>query len=175
MNFYLSFIQLQVIQTVNNLPTDLEQKLDQYFIKNNFLTGREVRKQRQNSKGEKNNTSIKKMYEALKSLNMKKHYENLRLICNKYWGWKWIIVEKSTENLIMQDYDMVLHVYNTLDKNRTSKLNNQYMLWWLLHKNGIKIECDELRFIKTRKTLEYYENIRQQICSILKWEFERLL
>lgn len=174
-NFYLSLIQLQGIQTVNNFPTDLEEKLDNYFTKNNCPTGKEIRKQVHNNKGEKNGTSVKKMKDALKVLNMKKHYENLRLICNKYWGWKMIIIDKKLENEIMNDYDQVLFVYNTLEKNRSSKINNQYMLWWLLQKNGINIGCDELSFIKTRKTLEYYENIRRIICKILNWEFKRLL
>lgn len=171
-NFFKSLRQLQGIQGTNSIPKNIEERLDDYFVSIGMKTGREVRRTPYNSKGEKDGTSVEMMYKALKSIGYSKQYENIRLICNIYWGWKHIDLSEK-ENFIIKDYDKVLNVYNKMKKERerSSKINNQYMLWWLLNQNDILISYEDLKFIKTRDTLKYYETIRRNICEKLGWDF----
>lgn len=169
-NFLSTLKQFQSLQGLSVLPNGLEMKLDLYFKSMSFPIGSEVRTWDYTEDGKKENTSIYIMQKALKNINSSKHYENIRLICNWYWGWKSINISEKY-NKIIKDYDKVLSIYESINTERSSKINNQYMLWWLLNQNGIYISCKDLKFIKTRETIDYYEKIRNKISQKLGWEW----
>ena len=153
----------------SKIPTNLLEILDNHFITKGFPTRKHI----------KNNPSLLKktskdlMYVALKAIDMSSLYKDINLICNIYWGYDLINLE-NCETQIMEKYDLIDKVYEEIKDDRSSSLNTQYELCWIL--TMIKFPCSpsDFKLPKTVEIFNYHEKMRERICTQLGWSFVAL-
>jgi len=111
------------------------------------------------------------MYLALKNIGMSKLYKDINLICHVYWGWDLIDLEDIEEE-ILERYDQI---YEILEKGeRSSSLNTQYVLWWILDSMDFECDVSDFKIPKTPEIFEYYEKTRESISEKLGWKYVSL-
>lgn len=151
-------------------PNNLEQLLDEYFVMTGSPTGSQVKTD--STLMSKTNKAL--MYKALKDTGMNKLYKDINLVCHSYWGWGLIDLE-NIEDEIMRKYDQIYEIYEILKADnkdeRSSSLNSQYVLWWIL--DNMEFECSpsDFKIPKTPEIFEYYEKTREEISNQLGWDF----
>jgi len=155
------------------IPANLKQSLDDYFTMISFPIG-DVIKSNSNLL---NRTSKDLMYSALKNIGMSKLYKDVNLICHIYWGWELINLEQL-EDEILKRYDKIYEVYEIIKidskDERSSSLNSQYVLWWILDSMDFKCSPSDFKIPKTPDIFEYYERTRCEISKELDWKYSPL-
>ena len=148
------------------IPQDLVPLLDEYFEQVNFPIGSEVR----NNAGLVARTNKDLMYNALKKLGLSNLYKDIHLVCNIYWGWELINLD-HLETKILEKYDTINEVFESLKNERFSALNTQYELWWILTMLDHSCSASDFKIPKTPEIFEYHEKKREEICDKLGWKF----
>ena len=104
-------------------------------------TGEYYRNLELNSKGKKEGTSKKKLWNALENTGNNKYYDESNFIAHKYWGWELPDITLHRERLI-SDYQRTQQVWNNIKirYNRSASLGTQFRLY--VHLKAIDYECD---------------------------------
>lgn len=153
----------------NKVPSNLDFILDTYFKQRDYPIGETIRQNPELLK----KTSKDLMYKALKTVGLSNLYKDVNLVCHLYWGWSLINLE-SLESKIMKYYDQINEVFEQFKDDRSSSLNTQYELWWILTLSGYPCEPKEFKMPKTPEIFEYHEKKRAEICRRLGWEYSAL-
>jgi hypothetical protein len=126
-------------------PDSIYNELDDYFSSMNMNTGKYYRDKPLNSKGKKDNTSKKKLWDALENTGNNKYYDESNFIAHKYWGWKLPDITLYREKLI-SDYQETQNVWNKIKHkyNRSASLGTQFRLY--VHLKAIGYVCDREDF-----------------------------
>jgi len=151
------------------VPPNLIELLDIYFTEHNFPIGTEIKSSPELLK----KTSKELMYKALKTVGMSKFYKDVNLICNLYWDWELINLD-DLETKILERYDIINEVFEKMKDDRSSALNTQYELWWILTDLGYPCDAKEFKVPKTEEIFNYHEKKRHEICDQLGWNFTSL-
>lgn len=155
---------------LNNLPPDIEERLDEYFGRLGMTLGSTVKELPFTKCGRKKpGTSRTVMTEALKRTGMSGHYKDIDLVCHIYWGWKLPDISHIEEK-IMSDYDEVKNAFEKVKGDeRKSCLNTQYVLFRLLQRNGHPCNFSDFKIVTTGSIFRYYQVKWKEICTILGW------
>jgi hypothetical protein len=155
-NFVKALIRFQGMQK-DRLPHDLMERLDAYFLANNYPTCADVRA------GLTPSTCILNkdvMYKALASVGCPM-YEHINLICHKAWGWA--LPELN------QQYDTVLHHYDVMQRVAQDKniptINTQYRLFKHIEMVGFPCYATDFRIPKTRDIIQDDEEYWKRLCE----------
>jgi len=151
------------------IPPNLVESLDRYFKERDLPTRFDI----QNNPKLLEKTNKDLMMRALKFLGFTSSYKDINLICHLYWGWKLINLD-SLETKIMNYYDQINEVYETIKGDRHSSLNVQYELWWILTLVEHQCKPSDFKMPKTQEIFEYHEKKREEISKILGWEYKPL-
>lgn len=168
-NFIKDLSRYQGKSKNGKLPNNLKQSLDDHFNMIGFPNGDEIKVKNLISR-----TNKDLMYRALKTIGMSKLYKDINLICHFYWGCELLNLEQ-VEDEIMKRYDQIYENYNIIKEEskdeRSSCLNSQYVLWWIL--DSMDYECNpaDFKIPKTPDIFEYYEKMRQEISRRLNWKY----
>ena len=168
-NFINELHRFQGKPTKSKIPPNLSESLDEHFRKKSFPIGDSIKSDKRLLK----NTSKDLMYIALKSIGMAALYKDINLICHLYWGYELINLE-NLESQIMERYDMIDKIYETLKDDRSSSLNTQYELWWILDSLDFKCYPTDFKIPKTSEIFQYHEKMREKISKILNWKYVAL-
>lgn len=109
----------------------------------------------------------------LMETNNSKYYEDLQLIFSKITG-------KEPPNISMyekqlyKDFDELVDAYLQLKLNRKNFLNSHYVLKQLLRRQKYKVPEGDLNSLKTPNRQREHDDIFQQCCEILGWNFNQL-
>ncbi len=157
----------------HNFGPDLFDKLDAYFISINMEIGSVISEyplviNNKSSIRRRGNTTRDIMMKALKTINAK-CYAEINLICKIYWKWELPDIS-HLEAQIMEDYDISQEIFERIKGDRKSCLNIQYRLWRHLSRIGHPCLPSDFKLIKTSATIDYYENMWENICRELKWD-----
>ena len=136
------------------IPEKLCSQLDEYFTKNGFLSGEQVRALPLNSRGKKENTSIKLLQSALKLTNNSDYYTIIYTLTYTYWGCKPPDIAHLRDS-IMEKYDRNQKVYEK-NKSRKSCLNVYLHLYQLLIDSNYPCEIDDFKILTTEKSIRYH-------------------
>lgn len=169
---------------VKNFHEKLFDDLDDYFIKEGYKSGEEIRKQPLNKNGKKNDVGFQLMLDALTFLSSdKKHpyrtiyssyYEDIWLIMHNYWGFKANNIEHLLPRLIAMYY-ATQEVYNNMTSEekggRDAALNTQIRL--LLQLLSCDYECDKTDFKlpKCRNSIQIQQTSWKIMCKRAKVKF----
>ena len=158
----------------NNFPSNLFDKLDDYFSSINLPIGSEISELPLNNTPKssiktRGKTSRNIMIKALSDIEGgNSYYEDINLLCKIYWGW--ILPDISElEPQILADYDASQEVFDRIKGDRKSCLNIQYRLWRHLSKIGHPCLPTDFKLIKTPAIINFYENTWETICNELGW------
>ncbi len=168
-NFVNELYRFQGKPTKSKIPPDLHEILDKHFIKRRFPTGNDIRSKPELLK----KTSKELMYMALKEIKMPALYKDINSICNSYWGYELLNLERLEPD-IMNKYDKINEVYEILKDDRSSSLNTQYELWWILDLLDYPCSPSDFKIPKTPDIFNYHETMRKKICDNLGWPYKSL-
>jgi len=172
-NFYKTIRRYQGKQP-DRIPAELYTALDRYFTNYGLPSSEEVRKLPLDAYGLREGTSREMLFKALADIGRSAYYEDVNLIGHNYWGWKLHDIS-HLEDKLMEDYDASQRVFVRLKSERKSCLNAQYRLFKHLqryaHEEGFPCREDDFKIVTTRETLEYHDEMWQQICQELGWKF----
>ncbi len=150
------------------LPSDLfsklKKELDIYNLIDHKCKGDRIKKYEKVNK-----THIRKF---LKNTNNSKYYEDVNYIYNKITG-KPVPDISEYINVLREDFKKLLdaHAIVKKKKDRTNFLNGQFVLYQLLRKNGYKCTENDFVMLKARDKREDHNEIYEQCCLSLGWEF----
>jgi hypothetical protein len=114
--------------------------------------------------------------EFLKASNHSIHFEDLQLIYSKITG-KDCPCISNNEKQLYEDFDLLTEAFMKIVNLPGSKikrdnfLNSHYVLRQLLLKQGVKVPPEDLNYLKTSTRLREHDDIYQQCCNILNWNF----
>jgi len=160
----------------NELPKDLYERLDFYFMNYKLPKGKDIKELNVNHEWNFKGTSRELLIKALYDIDYRDYYKHVYLICHEYWGW--VLPDVShLEDTIMEDYDKSQRVYERLKPKNKKKscMNVQYRLFRLLERRGHNCKPEDFKIVRTRDILEEYEDTWEQICRELNWTFRRIL
>lgn len=126
-------------------PESVYNELDKYFISMNMKLGEYYREKPLNSRGKKNDTSKKKLWDALENTGNNRYYDESNFIAHKYWGWKLPDISLYRDKLV-SDYQETQNIWNNIkhNYNRSASLGTQFRLY--VHLKAIDYECDREDF-----------------------------
>lgn len=112
----------------------------------------------------------------LKELNYSRHYENIHLIHYNITG-KPPICISHLEDKILEDFNKILEVYDTMfkDINRKNFICSNYILWQLLLKHKFTCKRDDFTTLKRIERKLFHDNIYSQIAAKLDFPFSPLI
>jgi hypothetical protein len=189
-NFIKELSRYQGKSKNTKIPDTLIESLDAYFTQRNIPIGEMIKNGETTTGPEElgiggptggptggkvtgGPTSISKdlMYRALKDLGFSTLYKDIHLICNIYWGWELINLD-HLETKILETYDTINEVFESIkEENRSSSMNTQYELWWILNHLGYECQPSDFKIPKTPGIFEYHELKRREVCERLEWDF----
>jgi hypothetical protein len=109
----------------------------------------------------------------LSEIGYNKNYEDVTLLHYHYTGIRPHDLSKY-ENDLLDDFDLVEEAYKKLPieyNTRLNFLNNQYILFQLLRRRKYKCSINDFSLIKTIDKKIEHDEIYEQICLILEWQF----
>lgn len=162
-------------------PACLYEELEEYFQKKRlpkindegtnkmkYVSPEELRNMPLTKDGEKRGTSRMLMYKALGETGNSNYYDHIDVILNKMWNWK-LEDYSDIHDDIMSDYDNSQQIYVKI-KNIKSTMNNQFRLFKILRRRGVKCYPKDFRIPTTHDIRERLENTWDKICNILGWD-----
>lgn len=165
-NFINELHRYQGKPTKSKIPDNLTELLDNHFRKKNFPIGNDIKA----NPSLITKTSKDLMHTALKTIKLSTLYKDINLICHLYWGYKLINLE-DLESQIMEKYDLIDKVYEGLKEERSSSLNTQYELWWILSTINYSCDISDFKIPKTPDIFNYHEKMREKISKVLNWKY----
>lgn len=126
-------------------PDSIYEQLDEYFVSMKMKKGEYYRSLPLNTKGAKEGTSKKKLWDALENTGNNKYYDESNFIAHKYWGWILPDISLYRERLV-SDYQETQNVWNKIkhNYNRSASLGTQFRLY--VHLKAIGYECEREDF-----------------------------
>ena len=106
----------------------------------------------------------------LKELGYNKYYEDIAYIFHTLTN-KPIPDISHLEPILLQDFDKLLSLYDQRHHDRKNFINNAYVLYQLLRKNGFKVNRNEFCHLKTNDRKYYHDVVCQELFQILNWNF----
>jgi hypothetical protein len=162
-NFTKAIFRFEGTQKVN-LPEDLEQRLDSYFINQNLPICSEVRDFPLTVDGKKEGTTRILMEKALLAIGYSKYYEDINLICHQLWGWELPSLQHLMDSM-MEIYRKTQEVFDRMEnKDRQSALNTQYRLFKTLQLLEYPCTHSDFKLLKN-ETLMKYDNMWKTMCE----------
>ncbi len=167
-NFLKAFIRYQGLQT--DFPHDEDKvykELDDYFARNDFPLGHEIRALPLNNKGRRGNTNHKMLWDALSHIGRSEYYEHANLLGHRYWGWKLPDVMHYKE-LIVSHYNKTQKIFYQIpsdERGRNSSLGTQYRLWRHLQLIGHDCHVDEFRIAENPDSLRTHNKLWRLMCE----------
>ncbi len=113
------------------------------------------------------------MRKFLVSLKYTKYYEDDQLIYSELTGAPKPDISKY-EKQLYEDFDALLSAFIQLKIERKNFLNSHYVLRQLLLRQGVKVSEGDLTRLKTLQRERVHDEIYQQCCEILSWNFSPL-
>lgn len=172
-NFHKTIRRYQGKQP-DRIPAELYTSLDKYFTNYGLPSSEEVRKLPLDIYGLREGTSREMLFKALADIGRSAYYEDVNLIGHNYWGWKLHDIS-HLEDKLMEDYDASQRVFVRLKSDRKSCLNAQYRLFKHLQRyaqeEGFPCREEDFKIVTTRETLEYHDEMWEQMCQELRWKF----
>lgn len=157
-NFYKFIIRFQG-KYEPTISDTLWKKLDDYFTKEKRPIGEVIRREPRNYKGYKDNTSLSLMLSALCYYGYSMYYDDVYVICQKYWGWE-LADFKEDENVIMYIYDITQPAYARIEnKTRTSSISIPFIAFKITEMLNYPYEVCDFKIPKddkSREETEYY-------------------
>lgn len=141
------------------LKKELEDKLDDYFIKSAFKDLSKIK-----SGKNKHNSDISMMRRALKSIKRSDLFKNIYSICNQYFKWERNVID-DVENDILSLYEKTqIWFRNNPCSKRNSSLNNQWLLYKLCeHIIPNRFKKSDFMIISSNDSLMYHEDRWKQM------------
>ena len=106
-----------------------------------------------------------------------KHYEDITMLCYYYTGVPPPDIS-HLEDVLLHDFDEVEAGYAKISKEskreRLNFLNNQYILLQLLRRRKFKCNIDDFSILKTFDKQLEHDEIYEQICNAIDWQFRRV-
>lgn len=111
----------------------------------------------------------------LKEIKQTKHYEDIVLIYHE-------LTKKPTpdisylENVLLQDFDILLETYDKKYKNSERKnfINTQYVLFQLLRRHRYPCKKEDFNMLKTVDRKYFHDTICSELFQELGWSFTAL-
>lgn len=110
------------------------------------------------------------LYMALSETGNNLHYEDINLLYSYFTGKSCPDISHIRDKVI-EDFDKVMVVYDSLEVDRVNSLNSQYILYQLLKKHKVKVHVGDFGMLKTRERLIEYDEIYSKICEKLEFSF----
>lgn len=154
-NFVKALARFQGMQK-DRFPSDLFERLDHYFVMNNYPRGEDVRT------GNTHGTVLTKdlMNKAMAAVGYPL-YEHTNLICHKLWGWSLPQLGPLYE-LVLTHFDATQRVAH--DQGIPS-VNTQYRLFKHLEMSGFPCYAVDFRIPKTREIIQNEEEHWRAMCE----------
>jgi len=150
----------------SDIPPNLFEKLDAYFVSQGYKTGEEIRAQECLPNGEKKGTSLEILTKALSSIKMSNLYGDSDYICHVYWGWTLLNFEEYEKDLV-DLYHRTQNVYNSMEsKSREAALNTEVRLYLQLLSLGFKVDRSRFRFQESQDSLEFHQKAWSYMCAM---------
>lgn len=112
----------------------------------------------------------------LKDSKFVKHYEDSVLIYHTLTG-KSVPDLSHLEESLMNDFDILIDIYDKTQKNNTDRknfINTQYVLFQLLRRHKYPCQKEEFNILKTIDRKYYHDEICSKLFSDLGWNFQPL-
>lgn len=153
----------------DNIPNDIEDKLDIFFRQKGLPIGLDIRKFPLQENGKRGSVNISLMIEALKETKLSAYYGDVYLICHKYWGWNLQDIS-HLENKIVEDCKKIYPIFEKNKGIRKSNMGYQYILWRELDRHGHICSPDDFKIVTTPNILQWYEKMWILFCKELNWD-----
>lgn len=157
----------------SNIPEELFDILDKYFIDLGKPSFEKIRNQPLLSNGKKTGTSIKLLESALFATQNSEYYKDMEYLSHKLWGWKIHNLDDYREQIIL-DYKKTQEIYKNIKREesisglkiRNSSLNiNMRLFWHLKAVDYPYAEYEDFKTVTSRESLEYHNKIMKRMCS----------
>jgi len=111
----------------------------------------------------------------LKEINQTRHYEDIVLIYHELTG-KPTPNISHLENVLMQDFDILIDTYDKKYKNSERKnfINTQYVLFQLLRRHRYPCKKEDFNMLKTVDRKYFHDTICSELFQELGWSFTAL-
>lgn len=112
----------------------------------------------------------------MENVNLTNHYENIHLIYSTMTG-KQLDNIGYLEDLLINDFDMLLELYDKTITGKSSRknfINVQYVLYQLLLKYNHPCNKDDFILLKSLDTCREHDNICRQLFETLGWNFQSM-
>lgn len=106
----------------------------------------------------------------LKELSYNKYYEDITYIFHLLTN-KTIPDISHLEPILLSDFDRLLDLYDQKHHDRKNFINNNYVLFQLLKKNGFKCNRNDFCHLKTNDRKYYHDVVCQELFQQLNWNF----
>lgn len=153
-NFLKAFEKYQGLENVK-LPSDLEEKLDEYFTSKGILPGSSIRQLPLNSRGRRGDTTPQMLWAALPQIGYNDLYKHTNKIGSEYWGWVLPNVQHLKE-IITDDYHKTQAVFHNIppeERIRDSSLGTEYRLYRHLQMRGHECYMDDFKIANDPNSL----------------------
>lgn len=127
-----------------NLPPDLFDKLDDYFVSLGFETGAEVRKRPTDEYGKTEGTSLNGLCDALSEIGYSLLYKHANKIGKEYWGWKLHDLKKIMP-LLIDDFIVIQREFPYVEKERSSNICSQHRILHQLLLRNVKVAITDFK------------------------------
>lgn len=159
---------------INRIPNNLYKMLDDYFIKESFPIGEQVKQMYPLlENGQRDKTSINLMITALAATKNSSYYDCVHYIATNYWGWNLPNLSLLQEDII-NDYDITQKVYDEI-RERDSSLNVQIRLYLHLRARDYPCELTDFKTLHSRDSLEYHNKMWKIMCERTGVKFTPLI
>lgn len=149
---------------------DITQYVDNY-IKDDELTCLDICSMEPNLFGRRGPYKLKIIFNALAALKLTNLEPDINYIAHVIWNWAYPKADHLIKN-IMADRAIVEDNHIKIKKkyNQNSNINNWHLAYRLLEKNGYQpCNIEDFKSFKTIKTLNKYEKMYAEICTMAGW------
>lgn len=165
-NFLRAFTRYQGLQSDRPDP-ELYDELDEYFVANGRLRGKEVREMPLDEYGRRGDTNHRMLLSALSKIRRPEYYEHVNLIGHLYWGWTLPDVMQYRETII-DHYNKTQKVFYQIpphERERTSSIGTQWRLFRHLQLVGHKCYIDEFKIAENSDSLNVHAKLWKLMCD----------
>lgn len=162
-NFVKALHRYQGLQAPK-FPSDMEARLDAYFMAHHRPPGSEIRKLPMTERGRRGDTDHKMLFTALAATGLSDFYDDANLIGSTYWGWSLPDV-RHLEPLILDHYRATQEVYVRLPKTRSSSLGTQFRLYRHLVLVGYVCYLSEFKVSNSDSSVDEHEALWKAMCE----------
>ena len=118
-----------------------------------------------------NQCTIEQIRSIMNIKHLQKYYNNIQQIYCAITRRQPIVLSQETEQIVIEMFKQVESVFKRLYPNRRNFLNYSYILNKLFHIVHMPHIAKYFPLIKINERLIRYDDIFENICTILKWKF----